>query len=200
MPMTITRAKTLSAAALLLTAGAASAQIAANGITIVVDDDTLRPGESTTIRMEAYFDDAADYAVAQVITDLLSSGGGQGLSDPRMLRPPWLGMPGVVGPEGVLGINCGQVNSPTAEIYADPSNPIAFWEVTYTAPADVAAPFDLSLTTMTEDFCVFPVRSSSLCQSRLGDFAEGEATIRVVPAPAGVVVLGGLLMCARRRR
>jgi hypothetical protein len=198
--MASTRSNTLATAALLLATGAASAQIAANGITILVDDPVLEPGDSTTVRMEAYFD-PSDYAMAQVATSLLSSTGAQGLSDPRLVVP--MAGPGttagVIDSAGVGGIIAGQLNVLTG-IYADDSNPIAFWEATYTAPSVVATPFDVGLMTETITFDVYFRRVSPESESRLGDFAEGEATIRVVPAPAGVVVLGGLLLTVRRRR
>ncbi|MEQ8315878.1 MAG: hypothetical protein RIE77_08375 [Phycisphaerales bacterium] len=72
--MTSTRSTVLAAAAVLLAAGAASAQIARNGITILVDDPVLEPGQSTTIRMEAYFD-PRDHAMGFVETSLRSSAG-----------------------------------------------------------------------------------------------------------------------------
>ncbi|MEQ9095201.1 MAG: hypothetical protein RIE32_02945 [Phycisphaerales bacterium] len=198
--MTRTRTTTLSALALLLAAGAASAQIAANGITILVDDPVLEPGQSTTVRMEAYFD-ARDYCMSAVATSLLSSAGAQGLEGPRLLGT--MDGPGttagVIDGAGVTGIIAGQLHM-LGGIYGDPSNPIAFWEATYTAPSDVAAAFDVGLTTETSGFFVYLERDSHLYESRLDDFAEGEATIRVVPAPAGVVVLGGLLVAAGRRR
>lgn len=195
-----TATTSLSTAALLLATGAASAQIARNGITILVGDDTLMPGESTTIRMEAYFD-PRDYAMAGVATSLLSSAGAQGLGDLRLVRP--MDGPGTsegtINDRGVNLILAGQLNG-LAGIYADGSNPIAFWEATYTAPSDVAAPLDVGLMTETIRFDVYFELSSPESESRLDDFAEGQATIRVVPAPAGVVVLGGLLLTVRRRR
>lgn len=198
--MTRTRSSMLSALALLLAAGAAPAQMAANGITILVDDPVLEPGQSTTIRMEAYFD-PSDYAMGKVVTSLRSSAGAQGLSEPRLVRP--MDGPGttagVIDGAGVSGIIAWQLHF-FGGIYGDPSNPITFWEATYTAPSDVAAPFDTGLMTETTLFEVYFDRTSVGSESRLDDFAEGEATIRVVPAPAGVFVLGGLLLTARRRR
>lgn len=194
------RTRTASTVALLLLATAATdGQVASNGITIIVDDDTLMPGESTTIRMEAYFD-PRDYAMAGVATSLLSSAGAQGLSDLRLVRP--MDGPGTsegtINDRGVNLILAGQLNG-LAGIYADGSNPIAFWEASYTAPSDVTTPFDVGLTTETIRFDVYFELSSPESETRLDDFAEGSATIRVVPAPAGALVLGGLLLTARRR-
>lgn len=192
---------TLSTAALLLAATAASAQIARNGITITVGDDTLLPGESTTIRMEAYFD-PMDYCMAAVATSLLSSAGVQGLSDLRLVSPmDGVGTDvGVIDAGGVSGILAGQLNG-LGGIYGDPSNPIAFWEATYTAPLDVAVAFDIDLMTRSSRFDVYPDMMGLFTEPRLDDFAEGAAMIRVVPAPAaGVVVLGGLVFSVARRR
>lgn len=198
--MTSTRENALATAALLLASAAASAQIAANGITILVDDPVLEPGQSTTVRMEAYFD-PRDYCMAGLETSLLSSAGVQGWSDLSLVRP--MNGPsttaGMIDDTGVSGIVAGQLHGFSA-IYGDPSNPITFWEATYTAPTDVAAAFEVGLTTDTIRFDVYIEYSSATSGSRLGDLAEGEATIRVVPSPAGMVVLGGLLLTVGRRR
>ncbi|MEQ9095200.1 MAG: hypothetical protein RIE32_02940 [Phycisphaerales bacterium] len=198
--MTRTRSSMLSTLALLLTAGAAGAQIAANGITILVDDPVLEPGQSTTVRMEAYFD-ARDFCMSWVATSLLSSAGAQGLEGPSLIQP--MDGPGatagVIDGAGVGGIIAGQLHGFIgAGIFGDPTNPMAFWEVTYTAPTDVAAPLSVELETLTTRFDVHTDPWEFSEESRLDDFAEGEATIRVVPAPAGVAVLGGLLLAARR--
>lgn len=187
----------------ILAAAGANAQVATNGITIVIGDTELQPGESTTIRLEAYFG-GTDYAMAGVATWLTSTAGAQGLSDPRVL-PPMNGpgtSAGFIGETGVRGIIAGQLNFPaTGGIFADPTNPMPFWEATYTAPLDPGAPFDVTLETRTSRFDVYIQRDSSLSHSRLDDFADGLATIRVVPAPgAGVVLVGVLAGAARRRR
>lgn len=179
--------------------GAAHGQVATNGLNIIVADDTLLPGESTTIRLEAYFG-GTDYAVSGVATWLHSSTGAEGLSDVRLLAPmngPGTS-PGFLGETGVRGIIAGQLNFHS--IFADPSNPIAFWEATYTAPLGAAEPFDVRLETRTSRYDVYIARESSTSQSRLHDFADGLATIHVIPAPASALALGGLLLTPRRRR
>lgn len=191
----------LTPTVLLMLATATHAQVATNGITIVLGDAELEPGESTSIRLDAYFG-GTDFAVAGVGTWLQSSEGEQGLSDLRLIAP--MAGPGtsagVLGETGVRGILAGQLNFPaTGGIYADDSNPISFWEATYTAPTDVTAPFDVRLETRTSRFDVYVDRGSSLSESRLGDFADGMATIRVVPAPSGALVLLGLAVASRRR-
>ena len=182
-----------------LTATTALAQVATNGINIVVDDPELLPGESTTIRLEGYFG-GRDYAVAGIGTWLTSSVGEEGLSNLRLLAP--MAGPGTsagfIGETGVRGIVAGQLNFHS--IYADDTNPMPFWEATYTAPSDVATPIDVLLETRTSRFDVYIDRQSSQSESRLDDFADGTATIRVIPAPAGVVALVGVLLAPRRRR
>jgi hypothetical protein len=186
----------------LAMAASASAQVATNGINIIVGDAELLPGESTTIRLEGYFG-GTDYALAGLATWLQSSTGAEGLSGPRVI-PPMNGpgtSAGVIGDTGVRGIIAGQLNFPaTGGIFADPTNPMPFWEVTYTAPTDPGAAFDVLLETRTTRYDVYVARESSLSQSRLDDFADGVATIRVVPAPAGALVLLGVLAGGRRRR
>jgi predicted outer membrane repeat protein len=175
------------------------AQVATNGLNILVGDDTVLPGESTTVRLEAYFG-GSDYAVAGVATWLHSSAGAVGLSEPRLVAPmngPGTS-PGFLGETGVRGVLAGQLNFHS--VIADPTNPMAFWEVTYTAPADAAGPLDIRLETRTSRFDVYYAREISASQSRLDDFADGLATIHVIPAPAGALVLGGLLLTPRRRR
>lgn len=177
---------------------AAQAQLATNGINIIVEDTELLPGESTTIRLEAYFD-STDYAVAGIGTWLHSSTGAEGLSDPRVLAPmngPGT-IPGVVSETGIRGIIAGQLNFHS--IFADPTNPMAFWEATYTAPIDVASPTQVQLETRTARFTVYLYRDSSISESRLDDFTDGVATIRVIPAPTTALAFCILLAPCRRR-
>jgi len=195
--------RVLATVAVVLATAAASAQaqLEPSGLRILVDDETLLPGESTTIRLEAYFDSARDYCVGRIGTWLDSSAGAAGLSDVRLFGPlkgagTTAGSPGE---RGVRGILAGQING-LADIYGDPSNPIAFWEATYTAPVDVAEPFDVMLETRTSFFYVYPDMYSARTESRLDGFQDDTATIRVIPAPAGVVALLGIVICGRRRR
>lgn len=176
------------------------AQVVPVGLTILVERETLRPGESTTIRLEAFFDRDNDYAIAAVGTWLDSSAGAQGLSDVRLvgpLRGPGT-VAGTIGERGVRGILAGQLHG-LGGIFGDPSSPMLFWEATYTAPAVVSTPFTVDLETRTSRFDVYIYRDFPTSESRLDGLLDGAATIRVVPAPASVLVLVGLA-CVRSRR
>jgi len=82
-------------------------------------------------------------------------------------------------------------------IFADPTNPIAFWQATYTASAEGV----IDLSTDTSRFDVYIDRDSSTSESRMSGLTEGSGTITVVPAPASLALLGlGGLAAARRRR
>ncbi|MFI4917389.1 MAG: hypothetical protein ACIAS6_12905 [Phycisphaerales bacterium JB060] len=179
----------------------AQAQLDPSGLDIIVEDGTLLPGQSTSVRLEARFDSARDYCVAAIGTWLDASTGAEGLSEIRLVGA--LAGPGTsagsAGERGVRGILAGQING-LGEIYGDPSNPIEFWEATYTAPLDVAAAFDVELETRTSRFDVYPDMYSARSESRLEGFEDDTATIRVVPAPAGGAVLLGVMIGGRRRR
>lgn len=190
--------KLVSFGSVLLSAAApAQAQYA---ILFDIEDDTLLPGQSTTITLAAAHD-PGEWAMATVGTNLIATTGSAGLSDWALI-PPMSGpgtTPGGSSPTGIDGILAGQLNFPPAGV-PQPPNPIDFWRVTYTAPTDVAAPFDLLLSTDTSSFEVYPFRDSTIGESRLDLLVEGNATIRVIPAPASALVLAGLALATRRRR
>ncbi|UYV12248.1 MAG: hypothetical protein NCW75_13235 [Phycisphaera sp.] len=196
-----TRLRTILAA---LTIGATlpAAALAQYEITIDVENPVLLPGESTVVTMFAGFDPTM-YAMAWVITDFRTSVGSDGWSDAMELDPMRgaATSPGTPSATGFDTIGAGQFNFPTAGIYADPTNPIAFWRATYTAPADATAPFDIDLSTMTSTYDVYLAMDGAASERRLSELVEGSATIRVIPAPASASLLAlGLLAAARRRR
>ncbi|MGD1915255.1 MAG: hypothetical protein ACFCBV_03595 [Phycisphaerales bacterium] len=191
----------LRTAPLISLAAVSGAAFAQPAITIQIDDPVLLPGESTTVTMFAGYG-RGDYAVAGIETDFVTSVGSDGWSDVRLLAP--MGGPGTApggaSPSGFDGILAGQVNFPDPDLYADPTNPIAFWQATYTAPIDAGAAFDIDLSTVTRRYDVYFTSSSSRSESRLDELVEGSGTITVVPAPASAVVLAFGALCFRRRR
>jgi hypothetical protein len=188
-------------AAACLAATPMQVALAQPAITIEVDNPVLMPGESTLVTMYAGFA-RSEYAMAAVQTDLLSTSGSEGWSDARLVVPmdgpaTTPGTPSATGYDGILA---GQLNFGLSTSYADPTNPIPFWQAVYTAPLDVTRPIDVALSTETSRYEVYPFRDSPVAESRLADLTEGAATIRVIPAPASGLVLALGLAALRRRR
>lgn len=171
-------------------------------IIIEVDEPVLGPGQrSTTIRLFAQFDDARDYAIAGIATSFATDRGSTGFSDLRLVAPmdgpgTSAGLPSAIGIENIIA---GQLNFPLAMVYADPGNPIAFWECVFTTSME-PAPTEIELSTVTSRFDVYVDRGSARSESRLGDLVEGSATIIIIPAPATGLALLGVLALGRRRR
>ena len=178
-----------------------STALAQSSIIIDVESPVLMPGQSTTVTMWAAFP-SGDYAFGAIQTDLLSSEMGRGWSDPELfasMAGPGTSA-GTVGAAGIEGILAGQLYVPIFG-EADTANPIAFWRATYTAPAEVLEPMEVRLSTATSVFESYISRDSSERRSHLPTLTEGHATIHIIPAPAGAVVLGlGVLVAGRRRR
>lgn len=172
----------------------------AQAITFEVDGEAL-PGETVTIRMVIGFA-AEDYAVHGMLTSLLVNEAQGELLNPRLVRP--MDGPGttagMVVPTGVDGILAGQVQSPSSGIFADPANPIAFWEAEFSVNDVLSGPVILDAQTLTSRFEVYPDLDSFFTESRIDDLEEGSLRI-VVPAPmSAAVLLGGFSLTARRRR
>lgn len=186
-------------AALLALAVTALAQPA---ITIEVENPVLMPGESTVVTMYAGFDASRDYAMGGLTTDLAISTGTEGWSDAGLISPmagPGTG-PGVPSSAGYDEVIAGQVHHPFEAHFADATNPIAFWQATYTAPIDAAVPFDVDLSSSTTRYAVYIDMHSYMSESRLADLVEGASSIRVIPTPASALVLAGGVLAMRRRR
>lgn len=180
---------------------AAAPHTHAQSIRIDVANPTLFPGESTTITLSASYGDG-DYAVAGIATDLVDLTEREGFSDLTLVSP--MDGPGTSAGtrvvSGVTGIIAGQLNFPPAMIYADPSNPIAFWQATFTL-GPISSREILDLETRTTRFDVYPEMMSGRSESRLDELTEGRASITLIPAPGSAALLGlGLLAMGRRRR
>ncbi|MEQ8316103.1 MAG: hypothetical protein RIE77_09530 [Phycisphaerales bacterium] len=190
------------AMALATAASLAHAQVPGEVI-IEIDQPVLAPGEATTVRLLAGFDSTQDFAMAGVHTSLLADSGGIDIdaawSDVALVSP--MNGPGTTAglPDagGYTGIIAGQLHFPIAGPGADTSDPIAFWEATFTAPADAGA-FTVDLSTLTTTFAIYIEHDTSRFESRLDGLTEGAGTIVVVPAPASALAFAGLLAMRRR--
>ena len=186
-----------SVVGLAIASGHADGQI----IDVDIAQPTLAPGDSTLITLSVSYP-AGDYAVAGIATDIVVSEIQGGLSDLAVLAPmdgPGTSV-GVLSPDGITGIVAGQLNFPPAMIFADDSNPIAFYSFEFTRSDFISDPVLLDFETSTSRFDVYIDRDSLRSESRLDDLVEGSARI-IIPAPMGAVVLGmGALVIGRRRR
>jgi hypothetical protein len=193
----------LAAAGVALSAGLAYAQ-SDSVVSIEIDRPVLMPGESTTVRLWAGFDSGRDFAMGRIATDLLADSGGVDIagawSDVDLIPPmDWIATtPGVPEAGGYSGVVAGQWHWWQMPFETDTSDPIAFWEATFTAPTDSGA-FIVDLSTMTILFDVYFGAYSSGTESRLDGLTEGAGRITVVPAPASGLVLLGVLAMRRRR-
>jgi hypothetical protein len=193
-------ARVLAASVVACFSATASAQVV--GVTFDIDQPVLAPGEFTTVRLLANFPDA-DYAFAGAALNVLIDGVSPfgSISDPSLLPPMASGPLSIrVTEHGIEGIIAGQLNFPPAGIYADPTNPIPFFQFTFYANPDAGGGYRVDLLTEVSKFDVYPQRELSLSESRLDLLTEGRASIFVVPAPGSALVLAAGLLLARRRR
>lgn len=197
MMRTTTQAATVAG---VLAAMAGSALADGERLFFEISTDTISPDRpSAVVTLWAGFD-ARDYAVAGVATSVRASEG----SWFALHLPPPLAGPGTSpgrpadGGRAVEGIIAGQLNFPTAGIFADPSNPIAVWR----GEIEVFdfTPREIDLSTITSRFDVYFARDASGSLSRLPTLTEASVTIAVVPAPGSLAVLAIGLVAGRRRR
>lgn len=158
-------------------------------------------GETVTISMSASYG-GTDYALAGIATSIRVNESQGEFSNLRLVAPmdgPGTSAGVIAVGGGIDGILAGQLNFIGASIYADPTNPIAFWEADFTVGALVGG-VALDIETVTTRYDVFVDMGSSTSESRLAELEEGRLVI-VVPAPAsGLALLGGLSFATRRRR
>lgn len=174
-------------------ATAASAQ--SDGWIFEFDQAELSPANPTAWATLSATFPAADYAFAGARLSVSAGESGWGLLETIIPRSPPPSPPVVIGGD-ITGIIVGQVHFPPP-ILADPSNPVAVWRGEFTVTD--FAPRDIEFTTDTGDFRVYPDPESPA--SRVGTPVEALESIRVVPAPASLALLGlGGLAAVRRRR
>ena len=159
------------------------------------------PGQTVTISMEASYG-GSDYAIAGIATSLNINEAQGEFSNLRLVAP--MDGPGttagVIGVDSIDGIIAGQLNFPTAGIFADPSNPIAFWEADFRVNDSISGFVILDVETQTTRFDTYIDRDAATSESRLGDLTEGSLRI-IIPAPASATLLAaGLVLAGRRRR
>jgi hypothetical protein len=102
----------------------------------------------------------------------------------------------VISRNEITGILCIQWNF--SSFSANPENPIAVWEGVWTTTD--FSPRQVALTTETRGFDVYIQVKGPLTESRMSILTEGQAFIRVVPAPVTAAVLGVIFAIGRRRR
>lgn len=180
--------------------GLAAAGAHAQRLNFDIANPTLNPGESTIITLTASFP-SGDYAMAGVALDIVDNLGRGGFSDLALIAP--MNGPGTsagsLSASGIDGIIAGQLNFPTAGIFADPTNPIALWSMTFTAPTTPPFLPMLDIETRTTRFDVYVDRDSARSESRLDDLIEAHAVINF-PAPGSAAILGFAAVALRRRR
>lgn len=99
---------------------------------------------------------------------------------------------------GYAGILAGQFHWWQEPQSTDTSNPIPFWEATFTAP-QVGGTSAVHLSAFTGRFDVYPHETTSSSESRLDGLTEGAGTITVIPAPASAIVFVGVAAWRGRR-
>jgi hypothetical protein len=175
----------LIATAVVAAASAAFAQTDLYTIEIQIDRPVLEPGEFARIFLAPAFDTQRDWANGGVSLDFVAPDMGAGISDLAGVAP-W-GISGAWNPvrcdAGICGFIAGQLNFPSAGIYADPRSPLPAFTFSYTAP-DVSEPTEVVFETQTHRFDVWVDRDTSESASRLDELTEGRATILVVPCRA----------------
>jgi len=106
--------------------------------------------------------------------------------------------PGVINGNRVDGAAIGQVHIPSIGIFGDPSNPVLLAEYVWTT-SDFTPRMVEFVTENTTNFSLVGRSSVSPNLVRSGQFTPGFGSIRIVPDP-GTLVLLGLAALSRRRR
>ncbi|MFG0282855.1 MAG: GC-type dockerin domain-anchored protein [Phycisphaerales bacterium JB039] len=148
-------------------------------VLVEIDRPVLRAGEVAVVTLRAGFP-LHLYAMATIELDVELPGGVGGWSDWELVKPmdgPFTSA-GAPAPAGIVDIVARQLHFPPAPT-TDPSNPIAFWRATYTAPLAPRS-FDVSLATTTRRYDVYIDYSFPDAVSQLHGLVEGSGLIRVI--------------------
>lgn len=211
---------TTGAITLLVLAAASPAALGQlYGWEISVGDSTLGPlgsgfPQSTTITVRAKFDDSVDYAFASglfdfVGTDPLGPGiAGVNWTSNALISPfDFSGTSdGVLTGTGAMDVQPGQLHAPFIPTIGVSDNPVAVWTIDYTATdfsADRFMPLETITDPGTKGFWVYETATGSTSrQISTSLLMEGSGSIRIIPAPATLTMLGlaaGTVSFRRRR-
>lgn len=203
---------------LALAAAAPMAMGQLYGWEIRVGDPILGPvtsafPQSTTITVSAKFDSSADFAFATGLFDLVASDPlGPGIAGVNWTANTLISpfdfagtSPGSLTGTGAMDVQPGQLHAPFAGTVGDSSNPVAVWTINYTATdftMDRVIPLATETDPGSKGFWVYETAAGSTSRQILfGSLMEGAGSIRVVPAPASLTLLGvAAAMSLRRRR
>lgn len=186
-----------SIVALIGVAGLATAAFGQAGWRIDPPNPTVDPNNPSVVLSISAFFSAPDYAFGAALFGVHASEAGfEAGSNIVKLPPP--ANPGVNDGQNVTGITAGQVHFPPV-VFASPDNPIKVFNVKWSTNDFTAR--DVQITTRTTRFDVYIDRNSPASQPRIQGLLEGSATIKVIPAPSALALLGlGALAAGRRRR
>ncbi|MFI4916828.1 MAG: GC-type dockerin domain-anchored protein [Phycisphaerales bacterium JB060] len=155
-------------------------------IHIEVDRPVLEPGQTTEVRLRAGFNSDEFACMAGVAGRLLTSVGGEGFHGHALVAPmngPGT-EPGVPTETGFSGIIAGQISG-LGGAMGDPSDPIGYWRVDYTAPIEaVGQTVSLETATLRYEMYTEICYGCTRSESRIGELVEGAAAIRVVACRA----------------
>lgn len=185
--------------ALLALAGAAPA-VADTGLSFDISNAISPNHPSTTIQVWAYFD-KDPYAFAAVDFDVTATHDQGGFSDPFSILHTLGTFNGDVQPDGDSVTHClpGQIQAPVGEWYAETTNPILVWSVTWSTSDFTPRIIDLS--TFTYRYAIYLDYDGN--SVLLDGTTEALGKIKVVPAPgvlAPFAAAGGVAFGVRRRR
>jgi hypothetical protein len=154
------------------------------------------PDDSARVTFWAAFP-PKDYAFHNGKFDVIAhdpTGAGAWSQPERLLSGP-SSQDGTINGEKIEGIVVGQLHFPSANIFANPANPIAAWTAVWST-SELGAR-TVPVTSETSEFSVY-FSDMGISDNFVDLLHEGSAVINVVPAPASLGVF--LLLAAGDRR